>query len=241
MSCGRTSAGGSVETGVLMHLDTVVKVGGSLCCGDGLAELCGELGSLGRRHPVLVVPGGGEFADMVRKSYRQYDLGETAAHCMALLAMDQYGYLLSRFIEGSSLEAEMVSARQTAESGRVAIFLPSATVIRADPLPHSWEVTSDTIAAWTACQLSCRRLVLLKNVDGLIRSRSSGSVAEEIIDQMTIEQLACHSGGVDAYLGRFLNRKQLEAWVIHGLKPGRISELLDSGTTLGTKIIPSLL
>ncbi len=224
-----------------MHLDTVVKVGGSLCRGEGFAGLCRELGSLGRRHPLLVVPGGGEFADLVRKSYRQYDLGETAAHCMALLAMDQYGYLLNRFIEGSSLEAEMVSARQTAESGRVAIFLPSATVIGADPLPHSWEVTSDTIAAWTACNLSCRRLVLLKNVDGLIRSCGSGADAGEIIGKMTIEQLARHSGGVDGYLGRFLNRKPLETWVIHGLKPERISELLDTGNTFGTKIIPSLI
>ena len=224
-----------------MHLDTVVKVGGSLCRGVGFAGLCRELGSLGRRHPLLVVPGGGEFADMVRKSYRQYDIGETAAHCMALLAMDQYGYLLNRFIEGSSLETEMASARQTAESGRVAVFLPSATVIDADPLPHSWEVTSDTVAAWTACNLSCRRLVLLKNVDGLIRSCGSGADAVEIIDQMTIEQLARHSGGVDGYLGPFLNGKSLETWVIHGLKPERISELLDTGNTLGTKIIPSLL
>jgi aspartokinase-like uncharacterized kinase len=221
-----------------MRLNTVVKVGGSLCRGKGLVALCGELGSLGKRRPVLIVPGGGEFADLVRISYRRYNLGETAAHCMALLAMDQYGYLLNRLIEGSSLEADPVSARQTAESGRVAIFLPSATVIRVDPLPHSWEVTSDTIAAWTACELSCRRLVLLKDVDGLIRSRSSETKAAEIIDTMTVEQLAGHNGGVDGYLPNFLKKARLETWVVNGLKPGRISELLDSGTATGTRIIP---
>ena len=32
----------------------------------------------------------------------------------------------------------------------------------ADPLPHSWEVTSDSIAAWLAGQLHARRVVLLK-------------------------------------------------------------------------------
>ncbi|MBN2321301.1 MAG: hypothetical protein JXR49_19635, partial [Acidobacteria bacterium] len=185
-----------------MRLNTVVKIGGSLCRGNGLADLCRELGSLGKRHPILVVPGGGEFADLVRKYYRQYDLGESAAHCMALLAMDQYGYLLSRFIEGSSLETAATSARKTAESGRVAIFLPSAAVIRTDPLPHSWEVTSDTIAAWAASELLCGRLVLLKDVDGLIRSRSSGTASSEIIDKMTVEQLAVHRGGVDACLAR---------------------------------------
>jgi aspartokinase-like uncharacterized kinase len=222
-----------------MVLTTVVKVGGSLCRGNGLDSLGRELGSLGKRHPVLVVPGGGEFADLVRKCYRQHDLGETAAHCMALLAMDQYGYLLNRFIEDSSLETGLDSARQTAESGRVAILLPSATVIRDNPLPHSWQVTSDTIAAWISCELSCRRLILLKDVDGLLRSRSSGAAAEEIIDLWTVDQLARHSGGVDDYLARFLNRKKLETWVVNGLKPERISELLDSGITFGTKIVPS--
>ena len=43
-----------------MRLNTIVKVGGSLCRSDGLAGLCTELGSLGKRHPILVVPGGGD-------------------------------------------------------------------------------------------------------------------------------------------------------------------------------------
>ena len=131
-----------------MSQHTVLKVGGSLARGDGLQDLCREISVLGHQHPLLVVPGGGEFSDLVRQAYSRYDLGETAAHCMALLAMDQYGYLLSRLIEGSSLETGMDSACRTAASGRVAILLPSASVLDSDCLPHSWQVTSDTIAAW---------------------------------------------------------------------------------------------
>lgn len=222
-----------------MRMDTVIKIGGSLCRGSGLPDLCRELGSLGKRHPLLIIPGGGEFADLVRESYRRYNLGETAAHCMALLAMDQYGYLLNRLIKGSTLETEPAAARKTAESGRVAIFLPSSAVIRNDPLPHCWQVTSDSIAAWIASEMSCMRLVLLKDVDGLIPLRSAGKVAGEIIDRLTVEQLARHSGGVDAYLARFMDRTRLETWVVNGLKPGRVSELMDSGTTTGTRIIAS--
>jgi aspartokinase-like uncharacterized kinase len=222
-----------------MRLNTVVKVGGSLCRGKALADLCKELGSLGNRQPFVLVPGGGAFADLVRKAYRQYDLGETTAHCMALLAMDQYGYLLSRLIAGSSLETEPISAQKTAESGRVGIFLPSQTVLRADPLPHSWDVTSDSIAAWTACELSCMQLVLLKDVDGLIRPCDSGAADGEITQKMTVEELAGHRGGVDAYLHQFLANTRLETWVVNGLNPERVSELLDSGTTTGTRIVPS--
>lgn len=216
-----------------MSQHTVLKVGGSLARGDGLQDLCGEISVLGHQHSLLVVPGGGEFSDLVRQAYSRYDLGETAAHCMALLAMDQYGYLLGRLIEGSSLETGMDSACRTAASGRVAILLPSAAVLDSDCLPHSWQVTSDTIAAWVASETGSPRLVLLKDIDGLMPSLNS---PEGIIKEMTAEQLALHTGGVDGYLPDFLALTQLETWVVNGLKPGRIAELLNSGTTVGTRI-----
>jgi len=217
-----------------MAPDVVLKVGGSLDRGNGLPDLCREISLLGKRHSILVVPGGGKFADLVRNAYRRYDLGETAAHCMALLAMDQYGYLLGRLIEGSSLETGMDSACRVAESNRVAILLPSAAVARDDCLPHSWQVTSDTIAAWITRETGSRRLVLLKDVDGLMPSENSPA---GIIKEMTVEQLAGHSGGVDGYLSHFLALMQMETWVINGLRCERIAELLDSGITTGTRIV----
>ena len=233
MSGSCTFVSGSNGKGILMSQHTVLKVGGSLARGDGLQDLCREISVLGHQHPLLVVPGGGEFSDLVRQAYSRYDLGETAAHCMALLAMDQYGYLLSRLIEGSSLETGMDSACRTAASGRVAILLPSASVLDSDCLPHSWQVTSDTIAAWVARETGSPRLILLKDVDGLMPSLNS---PEGIIKEMTAEQLALHTGGVDGYLPDFLALMQLETWVVNGLKPGRIAELLNSGSTVGTRI-----
>ncbi len=35
-----------------------------------------------------------------------------------------------------------------------------------DALPHSWDVTSDSIAAWVAARVGARRLVLIKPVAG---------------------------------------------------------------------------
>jgi aspartokinase-like uncharacterized kinase len=85
-----------------MSLDAVLKVGGSLSRGACLEALCREISRLGERYNLLVVPGGGRFADQVRDSYRRFDLDETAAHHMALLAMDQFGYVFNRLIAGSS-------------------------------------------------------------------------------------------------------------------------------------------
>jgi 5-(aminomethyl)-3-furanmethanol phosphate kinase len=211
-------------------IDAVLKLGGSLSRGLGLENLCREVSRLSRHHPLLVVPGGGQFADQVREAYRQYRLGETAAHWMALLAMDQYGYLLSELIENSFRSSSLPDAVEAAESGRPAVLLPSVLVMQSDPLPHSWQVTSDTIAAWVAKATGCPRLILLKDVDGLLTDKGS------LIPEISAAELAGHAGGVDEYLSKFLPSVRMETWVINGRIPQRLSELLESGRTVGTRI-----
>lgn len=219
-----------------MSLDAVLKVGGSLSRGDGLEPLCREISRLGKHYRMLVVPGGGAFADQVRTAYDRFNLSETAAHCMALAAMDQYGYLLNHLISESVLAADLHSACQATDSGKVSILLPSAPVINESMLPHSWQVTSDTISAWVAHSANCRRLVLLKDVDGLLRDGQTEGSASELIAELTTDHLAERSGGVDEYLSRFLASVCLETWILNGLLPERIAELLEKGHTTGTRI-----
>jgi 5-(aminomethyl)-3-furanmethanol phosphate kinase len=218
-----------------MTPDAVLKIGGSLGRGGGLQRICGEIGRLGKNFRLMVVPGGGQFADEVRAAYKRYALDETTAHRMALLAMDQFGYVLGDCIPNSYVTANFESARNAAAVRRPAVLLPSALVIESDPLPHSWQVTSDTIAAWIA-HLGCsRRLILLKDVDGLM-TETPGSAAAELLAELSPEELARHSGGVDDYLGRFLSAVCLETWVVNGLFPERLSELLENSHTVGTRI-----
>jgi aspartokinase-like uncharacterized kinase len=191
------------------------------------------MGRLGARYPLLVVPGGGAFADVARDYYRRYALGETTAHRMALLAMDQYGCLLGDLVPGSVLVTEILSARLVVERGQTSILLPSSLLIQADPLPHSWQVTSDAIAAWVAGLVHSSRLILLKDVDGLYTQNN----ITQLIQQMTVEELAIHRGGVDEYLATVLASVDLEAWVINGQHPERLAELLQTGRTLGTRIV----
>jgi 5-(aminomethyl)-3-furanmethanol phosphate kinase len=219
-----------------MSLNAVLKIGGSLSRGDGLEVLCHEIRRLGERYRLLVVPGGGEFADQVRTASARFKLSETTAHCMALCAMDQYGYLLNHLIVGSYLTAELASACRATESGKVSILLPSTPVLQYSGLPHSWHVTSDTISAWVTRQADCRRLVLLKDVDGLLGAAPAKGYSAALIPELTPEQLAAHSGGVDEYLSCYLASAQLETWVINGLCPERITELLENGHTTGTRI-----
>ena len=228
---GGAAISGTPGGGIAMRLSAVIKVGGSLSRGLGLPALCGEISRLGVTYPLLLVPGGGDFADQVREVARRFDVGNTAAHWMALLAMDQYGFLLNQLIPESCLTADIAYACESAGTGRVSILLPFALMMKEDPLPHSWDVTSDTIAAWVSHRTASSRLVLLKDVDGLF---VPGGVTKDI----TVEDLKSHAGGVDVYLANFLTQASIETWVINGLRPERLAELLNTGRTTGTKIIP---
>jgi hypothetical protein len=42
------------------------------------------------------------------------------------------------------------------------VLAPSRWLAAADPLPHTWEVTSDSIAAWAAGELDAAHLILVK-------------------------------------------------------------------------------
>jgi aspartokinase-like uncharacterized kinase len=44
----------------------------------------------------------------------------------------------------------------------IAVLAPYQWLREADPLPHSWDVTSDSISAWVAGQIGASRLVLVK-------------------------------------------------------------------------------
>jgi 5-(aminomethyl)-3-furanmethanol phosphate kinase len=214
----------------------VLKVGGSLSKGPDLVSLCREIDRLGARRRLLVVPGGGAFADQVRDHDRRYGLSATTAHRMALLAMDQYGCLLGDLLPGASLVVDLLSAGLVLSDGRVPILLPAALLNQADPLPHSWEVTSDTIAAWIAQLSGAPRLILLKSVDGLVSADAAQGAQANLISHLSVESLADHQGVVDTYLHNLLARMELETWIINGRTPQRLARLLQSGDTLGTRI-----
>jgi len=151
----------------------VVKIGGSLI--DVSRDIVKGLVSLSEDGDVfLVVPGGGPMADLVRGIYNRYQLSEETAHWMAILAMEEYG----RFL------ADGTRAHLTCEISRpasgVEILLPYLPLMRDDrELEHSWEYTSDSVAALVAARLKAD-LVKATDVDGVVLDgRIAGEVSAE--------------------------------------------------------------
>ena len=143
--------------------DLVVKIGGGLVARvDDLDEVLTTVAAIAKYCRVLIVPGGGPFADTVRAVDQRLGVGDDAAHWMAVLAMDQYAHLLASRLESGMVVHNLAEAVRTLEGRKLPVLAPSRWLEDEDPLPHSWDVTSDSIAAWIAAASGARELVLVK-------------------------------------------------------------------------------
>jgi aspartokinase-like uncharacterized kinase len=211
-----------------MRVEAVVKVGGSLLGDARLRALVGVLGELSRTRSLVVVPGGGPFADSVRCASAVLDPGPSAAHWMAILAMDQHAHLLAGLLPASRLVESPGGIAEAVAAGALPILAPSAWLRAADPLPHGWHVTSDSIAAWVAGRVSAERLVLLKALDG-VPNPEGGILTQVELGSPGLRKI------VDGYFTR-AKPPGLETWILSGHHPERLAELLSDGRTHGTQI-----
>jgi probable H4MPT-linked C1 transfer pathway protein len=142
---------------------TVVKIGGGVLANpEHFDAAIAAAAGMARQQRILVVPGGGPFADAVRDVDLRVGVSDDASHWMAILAMDQYAHLIVDRLERGAIATTLSEICEIAASGRIPVLAPARWLREADPLPHSWDVTSDSIAAWVAGQAGGERLVLIK-------------------------------------------------------------------------------
>jgi aspartokinase-like uncharacterized kinase len=213
---------------------TVIKVGGRLGRGGGLRDLGGRLAALGRRHRLLVVPGGGAFADAVRELDEREKLDPSTAHWMAIGAMDIYGLALAGLIGGSRTALTRAEAL-AADAGVVRVLLPAVWLRLADPLPHGWDVTSDSIAAWVARECGAARLVLLKDAGGMAVPLPSGRPAA---GSVVTRREASDWEAMDGHVGDVLAGLEAPLYVLDGSAGGALERLLDDGRCDGLTVLP---
>jgi aspartokinase-like uncharacterized kinase len=218
-------------------MEAVLKVGGSLAeHPESLRKLCKELSSLAKVHRIVVVPGGGEFADTVRRIDRTYRLSDAVAHKMAILAMDQYGLLLSDITPDAYVCYDIKETENT--NGKSPIFLPSKLMFREDPLENSWDVTSDTIAAYIADVLQANKLLLVTDVDGVFTHDPKKGMKTKLIEQVSAMELLDlkERTSVDKMLPKMVLQTKLDCYVVNGRHPERIKQVLENKHAICTRI-----
>lgn len=174
----------------------VVKLGGSLADWDGLPHCLASLIALG----VAIVPGGGPFAERVRVAQQRWHFDAPTAHAMAIQAMNQYGRMLNglepRLQPGTSIE----ELKSIGVSQRTSVWLPRPEDLVRDDIPASWDITSDSLAAWLATQMLATDLILLK---------SAAVCGPASIVNLTV------SGVIDRGFARFAANAPYQVWICH--------------------------
>ncbi len=185
----------------------IVKLGGSHANGphlkDWLAAIAAEAGS------IVVVPGGGPFADAVRSAQASMGFDDAAAHDMALMAMAQFGRALQSLNPALRLTSSYSTIWRALEDGKVPVWSPEP-MVRAEALPESWELTSDSLAAWLAGALGADRLVLVKHG----RFEAAAFDVHDLVAQ----------GVVDPLFPRYLMQSGVRAWLAAPTDSARLAE-----------------
>ncbi len=188
----------------------VVKLGGSLAASEHLPRL---LGRLARRSNLVIVPGGGPFADAVRRAQKAHGFDDAAAHDMALLAMAQFGRLLAA---QAGFRAAWGAARLAAELAHrpdpaPLVWLPDPAE-DAPGVERSWRITGDSLALWLAHRIGARRLVLLKSCPIPTtdpQALAAAGIVDELFPRMAQEYADVGVGVIDATRGKWRGKVSL--------------------------------
>ncbi len=195
---------------------TVVKLGGSMAAEAVLDEWIAVLAGSGR--PLAIVPGGGPFADQVRDAQKRMGLSDRAAHAMAILAMDQFGHVILDRDDRLTPARSLQEMDRALAAGKTPVWLPSLLAIPASDIPASWDITSDSLAAWLAGQLRADALLLVKQTGAFSSADDVASLtARGIVDAGFDAMLP---GAVDLYLAGPHDAATARAAMSAGKLPG---------------------
>jgi aspartokinase-like uncharacterized kinase len=193
----------------------VYKLGGSLLA---LPDLAGRLGELLKQplpFPVgpkasrpnealrqLLVVGGGPTADTVRQWDQLHGLGDCVAHDLALQSMTFNARLVAAILGDARLVSTRAEANAAWASESIAVlaaaeFVAAEERASGDRLPRSWDVTSDSVAAYVALHWPADALVLLKSVP--------------LPAECDVETVVTH-GDVDSYFPQLASRLPWIGW-----------------------------
>jgi aspartokinase-like uncharacterized kinase len=201
---------------------TVVKLGGSLAYTPHCAAWLDVLAVCGG--PLILVPGGGPFADCVRAAQAVMGFDDRAAHRMALMAMEQFGLALAARATSFVLADSCEALHRTLRAGKFPIWLPSKMVLADPQVPECWEMTSDSLAAWLAGIIGAPRLLLIKSRDRAPSASLHELAADKIVDPM---------------FPHFATQSHAEVWLAGPASLAGAAHILQRGGMVGSKLAVS--
>lgn len=165
----------------------VVKLGGSSASSPDFVRWIEAVEKATGR--VVVVPGGGPFANTVRRYQHRIGYDEVASHAMTILAMEQFGYALKSLGTRMVTVAGTTAIEEAFAAGRIPVWMPAGPALDAAEIRDHPDVTSDSIAAWFAGHWPRAHLLLVKQLDVPENATVETLVHAEIVDPAFLQFL----------------------------------------------------
>ncbi len=183
----------------------VIKLGGSLSGSDQLLNCLDRIEKNYQGRSVVLVPGGGAFANQVRIAQQYWCFDDLTAHHMAILAMQQMALMFK------GLKAEFTIATNSAEihglsnSGKTVIWLPDIKELDNAGVAASWDITSDSLSAWLAHTVSASELILIKSA-----FIDPGFSMQQLAELNVVDKAFCGFVAEAAFRIRIVNAQDFE-------------------------------
>ena len=206
---------------MIIIIKQVVKIGGSLFPNYAI-DLAKRLENTGS----LIILGGGEFANLIRKYNSEVGFSDDTNHWTAIDCMDITAKLVNDKVESAKLAYTLDEINELSDEGYTPIFVVSDFLRQEDPFECSWDVTSDSIAAYVAHLLNAN-LLIVTDVNGIYTQepKEPGSTFISKIDATTL--LTFQESSIDVMLPTLLLRYGSDCYVVNGKYPERVMSLID--------------
>ena len=199
-----------------------------------------ELLKLNIVEKIIIISGGGSKVNFLRKIDSVLCISDDLAHWMAILAMDYNGIELSKkfsdinYVNNFNLLQEYIIENKHKQ---IIVFGPYNYLSNEDVLPHSWDVTSDSITLFLANKLKLNVCYLIKDIDGIFLKDKTFPITEistkkysklintkELakIEDNTIESK--ESQPIDLYMLELINNYKIPCIILNGTE-GKLSIL----------------
>jgi len=189
---------------------------------------------------VIIITGGGSYANFIRLIDKKLNIGDDLAHWEAILAMDWNSIKLHThfpeiplFLQLSELSDYL---KKNSKERQMLIFQSFSFLYKEDVLPHSWKVTSDSIAIHIASKLGLEKCFLIKDIDGILDNNN------KLIKELTIKQYrefkkAKKIAEIPSKFQNFKKETPIDSYSLKLLKKNKMQFIILNGSQPNSRII----
>jgi aspartokinase-like uncharacterized kinase len=230
----------------------IFKIGGSILEDfKNLNSTISQLAGLFKKkiiQRVIIIPGGGSYANFIRKIYNDLKFTDELAHWMSIISMNYNGIEIGKKFPKLEVFEDFNDLKKKGKT--FSMFLPYKFLKENDKLPHNWQVTSDSITLFIAKKVGLNECFLIKDVDGIINEK------KQVIKEVSTKEfrnlkengklppirdidneLKSQSRPIDPYLLTLIEKWNISCVILNGRSDShRITDFFDASKSFQEKI-----